>query len=509
MDSKLRASLLALVSLCMVPGCAPFETGGIEPAVLQETVAKDRTQVYQHGEISDKLKLEDALARALKYNLDTKVAEIDELIAADDVTLDMLNSLPSVTAKAQRVGRNNEGGSSSFSVLTGQETLEPSISTERYRNTQQLNVEWNLLEAGINLWRAKSTSDRMLIAQERRRKIYHSVLQDTYAAYWRAAAAQISLPMIDELLAGTNVQSERIAEQIKQGIVPLGDAQTARAALQDRRKKLQDMKQGLMLAGTELKTLIDYPVNQPLVLDLEGHDWLNAGALPGIKGSFDDFEKTAFTNRPEIREEVLNKSISQRDIKLSIIETIPGADLLFTYNYDSNKFLEYHKWVDGIVGLTQSINKIITAPARYQRAKDVDQLSDKRRQALVAAVITQIYVAKARYDFLAEGYTDSAQVAKDSHEVLARAQNFSSTGLMSEAELLNVKIDSSITAINKAIAYADAQDAYGRFVTTLGVDLWDADDAGLSVPDYAKQIKKNLTDENLFVLSSADGKVAP
>ena len=77
----------------------------------------------------------------------------------------MLNSLPSVTAKAQRVGRNNDGGSSSFSVLTGQETLEPSISTERYRNTQQLNVEWNLLDAGINLWRAKSTSDRMLIAQ--------------------------------------------------------------------------------------------------------------------------------------------------------------------------------------------------------------------------------------------------------------------------------------------------------------------------------------------------------
>ena len=73
---------------------------------------------------------------------------------------------------------------------------------------------------------------------------------------------------------------------------------------------------------------------------------------------------------------------------------------------------------------------------------------------------------------------------------------------MSDAELLNVKVDSTITLINRAFAFSEAQDAYGRFVTTMGVDLWDAGDAGLTVPDYAKQIRKNLDDENLFVMSA-------
>jgi len=472
---------------------------------VHETVKKDLTIVYQHGEPATKLQLEDVLARALKYNLDTKVAELEELIAADDVTLEMLSALPSVTAKVQRVGRNNQGGSSSFSVLTGLQSLQPSISTDQYRKTHQLNVEWNLLDAGINLWRAKSASDRVLIAQERRRKVYHSVLQDTYSAYWRVAVAQIALPDIEGLLAETDAQSVRIEEQIKQGLVPLDQAQNAKAELQDRRQRLMSMKQTLTLSETELKTLIDYPLDQPITLDLEQRGWFRPGKLPVIKGTVDDFELTAFMNRPEMREEVLNKNISLRDIKLSILQTFPGAEFLFTYNYDSNSFLVYDKWIDGVIGITQAINRIITAPARYSRAKNVDTLADKRRQALVAAMITQVHVAKTRYDFLTQAYLENEKAADNANAILKRAQDFKDTGMMSGAQLLNVKIDSGLAIINMALAYADAQDSYGRFITTLGIDLWDADEAGLSVPDFARQIRDNLADENIFLTANLAG----
>ena len=238
------------------------------------------------------------------------------------------------------------------------------------------------------------------------------------------------------------------------------------------------------------------------MLDVDGRNLLRGESLPRIKGDISKFEETAFLNRPEIREEILNKRISSRDMKMVIWESLPGIELLFTYNYDSNKYLAYNNWIDGIVGLTQSINKIITAPARYDRAKTVDLLADKRRQALIAAVITQIHVAKARYDALSEIYHENEKSADDAKDVLERAFNYKGVGLMSDAELLNVKVDSTITLINRAFAFSEAQDAYGRFVTTMGVDLWDAGDAGLTVPDYAKQIRKNLDDENLFVMSA-------
>lgn len=269
--------------------------------------------------------------------------------------------------------------------------------------------------------------------------------------------------------------------------------------------QLSKMKHSLDLADVELKTLIDYPLDQELTLDVQGKDLLRTGSmLPAIKGDIDSFEETAFVNRPEVREEILNKRMSLRDIKMSLVESIPGVNLLFTYNYDSNNFLVYNRWIDSIVGLTASINKIITAPTRYKRAQNLDQLADRRREALIAAVITQVHVARARYDVLAQEYAETSVTVKNSEDAIKRAAAMTETGMMSKSQLLNIKIDASIAAVNLAFAYSDAQDAYGKFINTLGIDLWDAGDIGMSVPEFAGQIKKNLADENIFLISSAE-----
>lgn len=507
MELNKRHIAYVVTGLLILSGCAP-SGGAVQPEQLRATLTKDMTHVYANKPQGKALKLEDALAQALKYNLDTKVAEMDELIGADDVTLQQLSALPSVTAKMQRVGRNNSGGSSSFSVLTGTQSLQPSISTDQYRNLATLSVEWDLLDAGMNLARAKSASDKVLIAQERRRKVYQGVLQDTYSAYWRVAVAQSSIPVIDQLMEESQKRLNTLEEEAKAGIKPVGDIQAAKTALRDRRQRLMGMKQALALSETELKTLINYPIDAPIALDLEGQNWLRTGRLPVVTTARDDLMDTALMNRPEIREEMLNKRISARDIKMSVFETFPGAEMLFTHNYDSNSFLVYHNWVDGIIGLTQSINKIFTLPARLNRAKNMDQLADKRRQALVAAVMTQVQVAKTRYDFLSDVYRESAKSSKNSYDTLQRARDYRQSGLSSGAQLLDTQIDSGIAAINRAFAYADAQDAYVRFVNSLGIDLWDANDKGLSVPELARQIKKNLSDERLFVSAYHPGKTA-
>ena len=37
---------------------------------------------------------------------------------------------------------------------------------------------------------------------------------------------------------------------------------------------------------------------------------------------------------------------------------------------------------------------------------------------------------------------------------------------------------------------------------TLGVVLWDADNVGLSIPEFAQQLKKNLGNEEIFMAAS-------
>lgn len=498
---------LALSGLILISGCAPVAKP-VDNAVLLDIVEEDRQKIYQSSNGAEQgMKIEDALARAIKYNLDTKVAELDALIAADDVTLQMLNALPSLNAKVQRQGRSNEGGSSSFSVLTNSESLQPSISQEQYRNVVRLSAEWNLLDTGINVWRGKTASDQMLIAQERRRKIYQGVVQDTYIAFWRAAVAQETLPVIGKLLNDIDAQLENNAKQLQMGIVPIGDAQSRKTQFLEKKMQLNRIKNGLSLAGLELKTLIAYPLKEDLYLDLGNQNPLEADALPALKENVEKYELKALSNRPEIREEILNKRVSTRDIKLSLLESIPGLELLLTYNYDSNKFLVDNSWLDGIGGITSSINKIITAPARYKKAQNIDLLSDQRRQALVAAIITQVHVSMARYDSLNAEYKAQDQSMKHAQNILKRAQDFKKTGLMSKAELLNVEIESSIASINKAFAYADAQDAYGRFINTLGIDVWDEYNPNLSLENYADQIRKKLTLSDVLAVSNTGKKV--
>src|SRR5690606_29305577 len=108
MNLNVKVIGFTLMGICTVSSCTQPDEH-VQTALVRETVAEDLDKVYQHGEVAEALSLEDVLARALRYNLDTKVAELDELIAADDVTLEMLNSLPSVTGKIRRVGRSNEG----------------------------------------------------------------------------------------------------------------------------------------------------------------------------------------------------------------------------------------------------------------------------------------------------------------------------------------------------------------------------------------------------------------
>jgi len=489
---------LALSGLILISGCAPTAKP-VDNAVLLETIESDREKLYQPaGDLQQGMKVEEALARAIKYNLDAKVSELDALIAADDVTLQMLNALPSVNAKVQRQGRNNRGGSSSFSVLTGTESLQPSISQEQYRNVVQLTTEWNLLDTGINVWRGKSASDTMLIAQERRRKIYQGVVQDTYIAFWRAAVAQSAIPQIDTLISQLDLQIENNEKQRQLGLVPLGEIQARKTQFLEKKAQLSRQKNGLSLAALELKTLIAYPLNSPLTLDLENQNPLDEITLPVLKKQLENYELKALASRPEVREEILNKRISARDIKLSLLESIPGLELLLTYNYDSNKFLVDNTWVDGIGGITSSINKIITAPTRYKKAQNIDALSDQRRQALMAAIITQVHVATARYESLSLEYEAQNEAVQHAQSILKRAKDYSDTGLMSKAELLNVEIDSKIATINKAFAYADAQDAYGRFINTLGIDLWDEKNPDLTFENYADQIRKNMNSPDLL-----------
>ena len=496
-----KCTFVAFTAMLLLNSCAPPKAA-LEEKAVSKILKEDLASIYQSDNTENILTLEDAIARGIKYNLDSKVAEMEELIASDNLSLERLSMLPTLNAKVQGIGRSNEGASSSLSVLSGITSVEPSISTEQWRSATVIDFNWNLLEIALSLGRSKSAADRELVATERRRKIFHNVVQDVYSAYWRAAAAQKSRLMIAEMIIKINSEIDKLNKAVKADAVGLGDANSMKASFFEKRRSLMQLQDQMLLSEIELKTLVALPPKAKMNLDLKD-SWFDRDTLPSMNKNLEVLEKIALLNRPEVHEEFMNRQIAMRNIRMTIFETFPGADLALSYNRDTNQFLVDEEWTSITAALVQNITKILTLPARHKRATDEKTLADKRRQALVAAVITQVHVAERRFAFYKDYYDAVLEADENSQKIKTRAVHFQKAGMMSTPELTNTEIDSSISAINKLLSYAQAQEAYGLLLNTLGLDLW-GNASGMDVPELAGEVKKNLSGLEKAILEETE-----
>lgn len=498
---KGKCILCALAVLLFVSGCASPKAA-LEEKAVSKILKDDIASIYHEDGTENRLTLEQAIARGIKYNLDSKVAEMEEILASDDLSLERLSALPTVTGKIQGIGRSNEGASSSLSVLSGVTSVEPSISTEQWRTASVIDFNWNLLEIALSVARSKSAADRELIAMERRRKIFHNVVQDIYSAYWRAAAAQKARPLIAELVSQINAEIEKLNKAKKAGAIPLGDANAMKTSFLERRRQLLQLQDQMLLSEIELKTLIALPPSSDIALDLP-ETWTERDTLPKLNKDIEALEKIALLNRPEVHEEFMNRQIAIRNVRMTLFETFPGADLALSYNRDNNQFLVDQEWTSITAAIVQNITKILTLPARHRKAKDEKTLTDKRRQALVAAVITQVHVAERRLRFYKSYYDATLENDETSQQTALRAQHFEKAGMMSRPELTSASVDAGISTVNRLLSYAQAQEAYGLLLNTLGLDLW-GNASGIAVPELAGELRKNLDAFEATVLETKE-----
>ena len=221
------SSALCMALALMMPaltGCtsAPVDLDSKEHmAMLQQ----DRLSAEQgSGQERISLTLEEAIERGVRNNLDARVAAIEILVSQKNVTLEKLKALPSVTASATYTGRDNDGASSSRSIESGLQSLEPSQSSDRDRKLANLDINWNLLDVALAYADAKKADEEAKIAAERHEKVIQNIERDVYAAYWRAYAYQETKTRTDELIKSAGVQVGRLNQAVNEKIISADQA---------------------------------------------------------------------------------------------------------------------------------------------------------------------------------------------------------------------------------------------------------------------------------------------
>lgn len=458
-----------LLILCVFLSSCTYSSMEQDNSDASKLIQEDRAQIYQVA-TSDPLSVQAAMDRALKYNLDARIARsgyYNELSAAQ---LQKLNSLPDIKAQRDFLNRSNKGASSSQSVLTGRQSLVPSFSTDQSRNVDLLEANWDVLDAAINVYKSKSASDTAKIFRERYRKVEQNIAMDVFTSFWKAAIAQEMSAQVDKAIGSTNKMLVSINKAKENGDIPYNELLALRGSLIEKREQLISLQDQLSLSQIELKTLLSYPLSQELKLDV-GNDWKDANSIMVPSKSIEEYVDVALAQRPEIKEEFYNKRISQRAISDAVLQTIPGFSILASFNRDENSFLQDNDWTSFSATVSQSITQLLTLPSRYKKAKSEEDLTDARRHALVAAVISQVYISKSLFDQRHQAYKAALQKYNVDKEKYNMARASADAGLIGGVAAINAELEYVTAQLDTYQMYSNTQSAFASFINTVGYDV--------------------------------------
>jgi len=455
--------MAAFLSGCTV---APSPIGVAE---MDEQLSRDRSLAYNDMEpIVGPISLEEAIARAIKYNLDHRIGLMEQAVARGELDLSRYDMLPSLLAEAGYNTRSEPRLSRQENALTGEDIeSDPTISSDQSSGDFSMELGWSLLDFGASYYQARQNSNRLLIASERRRRAMHLLIMDVQTAYWRAASAQELEGQIKTTVnaAKAAIEDARRAQQgnAKKPMEHLQQLQTLLRSLRD----IQNVRQELGAARVELAHLINAPIGQRLVLDPD----LSVDITPEVLNhSMKSLELVALFNNGDLKEPFYDVRIAALETRRSLLDLLPDLTLNWGPQYTTDSFTLSDTWSEGAFALSYNLFNLFKINDVRANVKAREQLARMRRVAMQMNVVAQVHLAALQ----AKNARDRLNVAEDllsvEREIEGRMVRQYIAGTISRAELVRTQTAAMVAQLQRYQAVAGFHSAMGRLQASLGVE---------------------------------------
>ncbi len=482
----LRNTFFATTMGVVLSGCT-VATQPLSESELALTADTRLAEVTANQEpINRSISLYEAMARAVKYNLDHKVELFTARLAEQKVNLARSDLLPDLVANGHYSNRNNDPFSFSRSI-TGVPSVNPSTSREQENSTGDLTFSWHILDFGVSYARAKQASDNALIAEENKRKVMNRIMEEVRTAYWRAVTA-------DRLLNGFHKLEHRVnnalsnSDQLKkQGLTSPISALTYQRELVDIKRQIQRLQRELKTSKIELAALMNLNPGEKYSLVIPSRKLKSISlAIPG-----EEMTRLALQNRPEIRELAYSGRINEREAEIALLELLPGIQLYAGLNGDSNSFLLNNDWVGWGARASWNAMKVFAYPVKKRVIETEGDLIEQRSLAMTMAVMTQVEVARANYHYLRKSAATASQYYNIQHQIVHKTRASARVDETSEQTLIREEMNALIASAQYDIAYAELQNAFARIYSTIGVDPYgDNFDTNDNISDISAALKQ-------------------
>jgi len=456
---------VSLLSALLVSGCIIKPTP-FTPPEMEAQVTADLKEIFNSREaLSSALTLDEAIRQTLAHNLDVRLKLMEDALSLKQLEVVSYEMLPKLVSSAGYSSRNNENASTSVSVTKGSVSLEPSTSQEKQNYSTDLSLSWNILDFGVSYFQARQQADRALIMKERRRKVVHAIVQQARQAYWLAYGAQQLEPRFRSLLREVNDALNSVDRIEQEKLRPPLEILTYRKALLETLRQIEAFRDDLAQATPRLAALMNLPVggNPALVRD-------QPLTVPDLRDPLATLEDTALRFRPELLEVRLQERIDVVETKKAIARMLPGINLSFGFNYDSNTYLYNSDWVQGSVRSVWNLMSLLTGPAQYKLAKSQAGVTKMTRLALSVAVLTQTHIAYLDFFSKKRQYERADQLREIDSRIAAVTRSAAESGAQNRLSEIKADTELLMADYRRYQSFAALQNAYGQVLMSVGID---------------------------------------
>jgi outer membrane protein TolC len=436
--------------------------------------------------VGSAISLYEAMARALKYNLDYRVEMMQKSVRNAELNLAHYNFLPSAVLNSGYAARDSYNSSAELNLNTNKLTPARTTSQEKRNSVTDLTFSWNILDFGLSYIRAQQSADKVLIAEEAKRKVIQRVIEDTRTAYWRAVSSERMVQKLKALEGRTKTalaSSQAVAKSNEMSPIT---SLTYERELVEITRTAQKLQRELSVAKTQLAALMNLPPEANF--SLAGGD-LNSRS-PTMAVGTEDMVATALMNRAELRDIAYQQRINEKEARAALLEMLPGIQLYGGVNHDTNKYLDNNHWQSWGAKASWNVMRVFQYPAKDAVIESQEKLLDARALALTMAVMTQVHVSRIRFTAVARELKTARHYFDVQRRLLAQIKAEAASGRVSEQTLIREELNTLVAEAQRDIAFASAQNAFANVFASMGLDPY-ADELHVEadVASLAGQIK--------------------
>lgn len=489
---RARTPLAAALTgaLVLLAGCAQTGPQALSAQNHKDQVKADRAAVQRDvPPLGATLSLDEAVARALKYNLDRRARQLEQALALQQYEAGRYDTLPKLVAAAGYTQRDSDRLSRSVNAVTGQQVgSDPLLSQSREHTLVQMDLTWSLLDFGLAHYNQQQAADRVGAAAERRRKATHLLVQDVRVAYWRAASAQRlhqdvrdALALADEALVDARrAEDEKLRSPL--------DSLRYQRQLTENMRLLESIEQELVTARFDLAALINAPVMAQVKLDSDP----TLGNQELLALTPEAMEDLALTQNADLREQAYQRRIAAVEVRKVLVRAFPNVSLSLGARYDTDQYLVNNSWNE--VGLQASYNllNLLALPAQRQAAEAGVALADQRRLAAHVAVVSQVHVAREQLAGARQQLMRADTLWQLDSKIMDQLMRREQAQAGSKLERVAAQTTTIISLLRRYQALAQAHAATSRLQATLGVDPMPDSTDDQSLDQIRAQVRTRL-----------------